>query len=368
MKARVALTLAAIVLLPSLTVAVAPGNPQNLAVTVLGNTVTLTWNAPSVGGVPTGYIVHASLSPGGPIIASLPVSDTRLVVTDVPNGVYYVHVRAVNIDGTSGSSNEVIASVPSGPGGCTSRPNAPTNLMSTVAGSLVTLTWAAPVGGCGATSYAVQAGSAPGLTDLAILNVGAATNLSVSAPPGTYYVRVVAMNAFGGSIPSVEIIVRVGTTRERVTVSFSALSSVVDRSPVTSYSESDFIVTPTAQAWVATPAFGNPAPSIQFVRLASQGTLVGEVTVTSATGALFEFESVDLYSSVTTIPHEVIGVRGGVAVFAFSGTVPNTFGQFATVTNPHSATAIDTLLIRVSNPATACCNNPTGIDNLVLDR
>lgn len=68
------------------------------------------------------------------------------------------------------------------------------------------------------------------------------------------------------------------------------------------------------------------------------------------------------------IPFEIIGLRGGAAVFQFSGTVPNTFGQFATVSNPHAATRVDTLLIRLRNPATACCDNPMGIDNIVLGR
>jgi hypothetical protein len=367
MKARLALTIATLVLVPAAMSAVAPGTPQNLSANVTGNTVTLSWNSPTTGGVPTGYVVQASLSPGGPIIASLPVSGTSLVVTDVPFGVYYVHVRAVNIDGTSGPSNEVIAAVPSGSGGCTSPPNAPTNLAATVSGNLVSLTWTPPVGGCAATSYIVQAGSAPGLSDLAILNVGSMTSLSVSAPPGRYFVRVVAANAFGGSIGSVEIIVTVGTVRQRVAITFDALSGVVDRSPVASYSESGVVITPTAEQWVAMTSFGNPSPSIQFTRLAAQGATVGELTLT-ANGELFDFESIDLYSSLTTIPHQVIGLRGGAVVFSFSGTVPNTFGQFATVSNPHSTQSIDTLVIRVTNPPTACCDNPVGVDNIILGR
>jgi hypothetical protein len=348
-------------------VAVAPGSPQNLAANVSGSTVTLAWDAPSTGGVATGYFVDAALSPGGAPIVSLPVSATGLVVTDVPFGVYFVRVRAVNIDGTSGPSNEVIVSVPSGPGGCTSPPNAPTNLTSTVSGNLVTLTWTAPVGGCAASAYSVQAGSAPGLSDLAILNVGAATSLSVTAPAGRYFVRVVAMNAFGGSVGSVEIVVTVGTARERVVISFDGLASTANRSAVTGYTESDFAITPTAASWEALTTFGNPAPIIQFTRAASQGGIVGEVTVT-ANGASFDFESLDVYSSVTTIPFQVIGVRAGAVMFSFSGTVPNTFGQFATVSNPQSSVRVDTLLIRLTNPPTACCDNPVGIDNIVLGR
>jgi hypothetical protein len=118
---------------------------------------------------------------------------------------------------------------------------------------------------------------------------------------------------------------------------------------------------------VGLTTFGNPAPFIQFSRAASQSTLVGEVTITAG-GSLFRFEAVDVYSSITAIPHQIIGVRNGLQVFAVSGTVPNTFGQFVTVTNPHLTEQVDTLLIRLSNPATPCCANPVGIDNIVLVR
>jgi hypothetical protein len=364
MKTRLAAISLLILVGSSVLRAVVPGPPQNLAAVVNGNTVTLTWAAPATGGAPTGYIVNASLSPGGAIIASLPVSDTSLIVSAVPNAVYYVHVRAVNIDGSSGPSNEVVVAVPGGGPSCATLPNAPSNFGATVTDSLVTLSWSAPVGGCAPSGYVIQAGSAPGLSNLAILNVGPATELSVSAPPGTYFVRVVAVNAFGGSVPSVEIIVTVGAV-DRVTIGFGGLTT--DRASVGTYSESNFTMTPTAASWIALTTFGNPAPFIQFSRAANQTTLVGEVAVTSS-GSTFRFESVDVYSSVTAIPHEIIGLRNVAPVFSVTGTVPNTFGNFATITNPNLTAVIDTLLIRLSNPATPCCSNPVGLDNIVLVR
>lgn len=368
MNRRSALALACLLLIPATLGAVVPGTPQDLSVNVSGNTVTLAWNAPSTGGAPTGYVINASLSPGGSLVASLPVSNTSVLLNDVPNGVYYVHVRAVNIDGTSGPSNEIIVAVPSGSGGCTSRPNAPTNPAATVAGNLVTLSWSAPLGGCAATTYAVQAGSAAGLSDIAVLNVGAATSLSVSAPSGTYYVRIVAMNAFGGSVGSVEIVVTVGSlSGEPIVIGFEGLSATTNGTPIARYTESGFTLTPTAQEWVSFVTLGNPAPFIQFDRPASQPTQVGEITVTAA-GQLFRFQSIDLYSHSTSIPYEMIGLRNGVPVTATSGTVPNPSGGFATVANPQSTQEIDTLLIRIANPATPCCNNPVGLDNLILAR
>jgi hypothetical protein len=60
------------------------------------------------------------------------------------------------------------------------------------------------------SSYTVFAGSAPGLNNLAAFLVRGATSLSVNAPDGLYYVRVVGRNAFGPGPPSNELPVRVG--------------------------------------------------------------------------------------------------------------------------------------------------------------
>ena len=191
--------------------AAAPGSPQSLAAAVIGNTVTLTWLAPSTGDLPTSYVVEASLSPGGAVIASFTVGVTTLTVNGVPNGVYYVRVRAANADGSSPPSNEVLIAVPGG-GSCTAAPAPPSNLTSSVFGLMVTLTWTPAAAGCPASGYVVQAGSAPGLSNLALINLGTTTTLTAEAPPGNYFVRVIAVNAFGGSAPSNEIVVSVTTT------------------------------------------------------------------------------------------------------------------------------------------------------------
>lgn len=366
MTSRLVITTVVVLMLGLRAHAAAPNPPTNLAAIVTGNAVTLTWTAPTTGTPATSYVVVASLSPGGTPIAGFPVQNTTLAVSGVPNGVYYVRVIAANAEGASGLSNEIVVVVPSTGGSCTAPPDAPTNFNAIVQGSLVTLGWTAPAAGCAVTGYVIQAGSAPGLSNIAVLNVGALTTLSVAAPPGLYYVRLLAVNAFGASAASAEIVVTVGGAT-RVTIGFDGLAAVPNQSPISTYSEVDFTVEATFGPWVALTTFGRPAPFIQFTRPASATSTVGQVTVRRA-GNLFAFESVDLYSSVTPIPYEIIGVRADIVVFTLTGTIPNTFGGFATVTNTSAGVNVDQLLIRLTNPGTSCCSNPVGLDNLVLVR
>ena len=51
-------------------------------------------------------------------------------------------------------------------------------------------------------SFRLLVGSAPGGSDLAVVEVGAVTAFFAEAPPGTYYVGVAATNACGTSGPS----------------------------------------------------------------------------------------------------------------------------------------------------------------------
>jgi hypothetical protein len=87
-------------------------------------------------------------------------------------------------------------------------PTAPTNLAAVVNGQDVTLTWTASANN--PTQYTLLAGFASGETVAAFPLSGAATSVSASAPPGTYYVRLVASNADGTSEPSNELTVVIG--------------------------------------------------------------------------------------------------------------------------------------------------------------
>lgn len=146
------------------------------------------------------------------------------------------------------------------------------------------------------------------------------------------------------------------------TVTFSGLTG--NSAPISTYAESGFTISTVSGEWSARTDYGNPKPFVQFWAPGGS-TVIGAIRITKGT-APFYFKSVDLYASTTPIPYLFTGLHGGNQVFAVSDTLPNTFGDFRTVTNPHSADPIDTLVITLTNAAAPCCRNPMGLDTIVL--
>jgi hypothetical protein len=137
--------------------------------------------------------------------------------------------------------------------------------------------------------------------------------------------------------------------------------------PVAIYSESGFSVSADPGSWVGLTTYGNPAPFIQFFAAAGT-TVTGQIQVSADRHGAFSFKSVDLYSSTTQIPYTITGTRDDAIVFTIADRLPNTFGSFRTVVNPHGTDIIDTLTISLSNPSAPCCTNPMGLDNIALGR
>jgi hypothetical protein len=132
---------------------------------------------------------------------------------------------------------------------------------------------------------------------------------------------------------------------------------------LSSYTEAGFTVVATTGSWQAY-AYGAPGPAIA-IQTAGGAPVTGQITVTAG-GSPFHFVSVDLYSSVTPIPYVFTGLMGATTVFSVSGTVPNTFGTYATAENPRSGDLIDTLIIELTNSSPI--SNPMALDNLRFAR
>jgi hypothetical protein len=166
----------------------APPPPVALTATATGGTVSIRWS-PDTGWPPTSYFVDVGSSSGASNIGAFPTTVPSLSASGVPDGRYYLRVRAVNQAGVSVPSAEAVLTV-----GC-APPLPPTMLAPVVNGTSVTLAWQqSPTTG---VSYTVVAGSTRGASNLAQIPVGTATTLSAVAPPGRYFVRVRAVTPCG---------------------------------------------------------------------------------------------------------------------------------------------------------------------------
>jgi hypothetical protein len=173
---------------------------------VTGTTASLSWNAPATGAPIRRYVLGVGTYPQSLNIGTINTPGTvTAFTTPAAPGVYFVRVAAVNGCGVGAPSNEIAVVV--GP----PVPGPPTGLVVGISLSrVVTFSWRAPVAGGPPTQYVVEAGSAPGRADVAVLPTGSAqTAFTLAAPPGRYYVRIRAINAAGSSVPSEEIAMQV---------------------------------------------------------------------------------------------------------------------------------------------------------------
>jgi hypothetical protein len=188
-----------------------PGAPSNLTVIVNGATVALSWTAPSGGGTVSLYRLEAGTAAGLSNVGAFDFAGDITTVTfgDVPSGTYFVRVRAVNSAGVSAASNEAVILVCAA--GCNTPPGPVTGLTAQVSGRNVLLQWTRPASGPSPNGYVIEAGTAPGLSDLGQFPTGSASEFVIVAgvPPGTYYVRVRAANGSTLGAPSNEVIVLV---------------------------------------------------------------------------------------------------------------------------------------------------------------
>ena len=177
-----------------------PTAPYNLTSSVLGEHVDFNWQPPFLGAVTT-YVLEAGSAPGLADRSSVRTGGAQPQVRrQIPDGTYYVRVRAENSCGVSAASNEILAVVGAAP-------VAPRDLTVRFEGGLMRLAWSVSAGTQPVTDFIVEAGRAPGLANLAMF-VTRTTSLTVlRPPPGVYYVRVRARGPTGLSAPSADAVV-----------------------------------------------------------------------------------------------------------------------------------------------------------------
>jgi hypothetical protein len=194
----------------SVTGAAAVGAPINLNATAIGSSVTLTWIAPTSGDAIISYIIEAGSTPGAANLANFSTGSTAtsFFASGVGAGTYFVRVRALTSSDFGAPSNEAVLVVTGT--SCAGAPGSPSGLgIALNSGGTVVLTWSPAAGN--PTSYIVEAGSGPGLANVANSDLGLTTTLTATGVGlGTYYVRIRARSGCGIGPASNEIIVVVG--------------------------------------------------------------------------------------------------------------------------------------------------------------
>ena len=176
----------------------APQAPRNFSAVVSGNRVRMTWDAALVGTPAASYVINASLSPGGPAIATLPAAASPLEVT-APNGIFYVTVHGLNAYGAGSPSNRATVAV-----GLPQPPTAPTLTVVRGTANPITLSWT-PGPGATPDSYTLQAGTSAGVSNLGAFPMGLSTTVTAVAPVGVPIFARVLANGAGVSMISNEV-------------------------------------------------------------------------------------------------------------------------------------------------------------------
>lgn len=201
------------------------GAPQNLSGVVSRNKLTLTWDPPTsnTNEPVLAYRLEGGTAPGQ-TIGTLPLgAGTTFTLFNAPTGAFYLRVRAQTAAGVGPASNEIFVAT-----GQSAPPLAPKALLASVQDTALALQWTENPFGPVITGYQLHAGTAPGLSDVGVLPLPlTARSFTANAPPGTYYVRVHAVNTAGVSVASNEavLVAQPGTcTVPLVPLNFAATS------------------------------------------------------------------------------------------------------------------------------------------------
>ena len=178
-----------------------PGTPTNVVAVPSGSVLNVSWTAPVGTPAPTGY--RLDFRSGGTIVASTTTGPSTSVSVSIPpgtQGVFTVTVTA--LAGSTPGSPSAPVTFTLGGAGCPTPPPTPTGLTGSIVGGIASVQFNPA---SGATSYIVQVGTAPGLSNLFNANIGDRTSASGAVPGGFQgYVRVFAVNACGRSAPTAD--------------------------------------------------------------------------------------------------------------------------------------------------------------------
>ncbi|MDH4066006.1 MAG: fibronectin type III domain-containing protein, partial [Acidobacteriota bacterium] len=179
-----------------------PAAPLDLGASMNSSSVTLAWRA-APQSIASSYRLLVGSASGASDLGAFDVGAATTFTTTAPPGAYFVRVQAVNPCGLGAPSAEAVAVV----GGVPVPPGPVFALSGSVSSTTVSLAWAAPSFGTGPFQYLVEAGSRPGLANLATMTSASPSFATSGVPAGIYYVRVRALSAAGVGPAGNEIVV-----------------------------------------------------------------------------------------------------------------------------------------------------------------
>jgi hypothetical protein len=159
-------------------------------------------------------------------------------------------------------------------GGSNIVPGAPSGLVATITnGSTLTLTWTAPTIGGSVANYVLEAGTAPGQTNVTsvVLSGSQTTVTFAGVPSGLYYLRMRARNAVGTGPPSNEIVLRLPANAPgpptNLTAQTDSTNVTLSWTPPTSGQITDYVVEAGSSPGASNLAIvrtGSTQPSVSF--------------------------------------------------------------------------------------------------------
>lgn len=177
-----------------------PAPPDNVSATWFDpSTLVLRWNA-----IGSSYIVEAGRAPGVSDVGAVTTTtrELRIPRAVLPDGLYYLRVKAVNETGVSAPSVDV----PVGVGICSAAPEPP-QLTVVSSGNQATADFLGQSAQW-IERFRLVAGATPGGSEVGSVDT-TGTSLSGTLTPGTYYLRAYAVNPCGSSTASQEAIVTI---------------------------------------------------------------------------------------------------------------------------------------------------------------
>lgn len=202
------------------------GDPVTTVAMVLANRAVMITTPCTDGAIPAywvkpygGMTILASASPGGPLLASLPIPWPNpdpgpesgwcpgTIVPGAPPGTYWVLMVYGLTNATSASASAWQRVVVGGTPTCTSAPFPPVLIPGSpvVSGTSVALGFSGPFQGCAIDYLELEVGTSPGAKDVGVYPLPGLNTFFPSVPPGAYYTRARAVNAYGRSRRSTEI-------------------------------------------------------------------------------------------------------------------------------------------------------------------